>query len=364
MTKQKVKTKYNIINNMSDLKERDLTVNNAIKVNDNEYIVVLSAYELGEAFENEDVVYLSTTQRGTKIIRGQEKPISSEKNIKEMIELMQQDALAISFITLGIPENKLEYFNGSLNIKSQQFIIDGYHRVSSCYKLFQYYNITQDDDLFMTLCSTKFTILIGEYSEEKAKNIFSQYSKSLKLSKSRVESFNSRESSNRIVSKLNKSSFIKNKINETTNTINKTDKQHIWCFNSMNEAIKMAFGIISSEEEEKEIYTFLSVFFKELLNIYPELLSWENREISKQYSFICRNIFIYPLMSLAADLYLRRHTDWKEQMQKLKKINFDLESDIWSPIIRWNGNDPVVVNNKNTRQIFCKLVKQEFYKIQ
>ena len=45
MTKPKVIPKYNIINNMSDLKERDLTVNNAIKVNDNEYIVVLSAYE-------------------------------------------------------------------------------------------------------------------------------------------------------------------------------------------------------------------------------------------------------------------------------------------------------------------------------
>ena len=42
MTKQKVIPKYNIINNMSDLKERDLTVNNAKKVNDNEYIVVLS----------------------------------------------------------------------------------------------------------------------------------------------------------------------------------------------------------------------------------------------------------------------------------------------------------------------------------
>ena len=34
MTKQKVIPKYNIINNMSDLKERDLTFNNVIKVND------------------------------------------------------------------------------------------------------------------------------------------------------------------------------------------------------------------------------------------------------------------------------------------------------------------------------------------
>ena len=69
-------------------------------------------------------------------------------------------------------------------------------------------------------------------------------------------------------------------------------------------------------------------------------------------------------MSLAADLYLRRNSNWKEQMQGLKRIDFDLENETWSSIIRWNGNDPVVVNNKNTRQIFCKLVKQEFYKIQ
>ena len=364
MTKQKVKTKYNIVNDISDLKERDLTFNNVIKVNNNECIMVLSAFELGEAFENEDIVYLTTTQRGVKIVRGEEKPISSDKNIREMTELMKEDSLATSYITLAVPEGDLEYSDGILKIKSQQFILDGFHRISVCYKLFQYYNITKDEELFMTLCSTMFTILIGQYSEEKAKDIFNQYSKSLKLSKSRTESFNMREASNRIVSKLNKSSFIKNKINEASNTINKTDKTHIWCFNSFNEAIKMAFGIISSEEEEKEIYTFLSAFFKELLNIYPELLSWENREISKQYSFICRNIFIYPLMSLAADLYLRRNSNWKEQMQGLKRIDFDLESDTWSPIIRWNGNDPVVVNNKNTRQIFCKLFKQEFYKIQ
>ena len=364
MTKQKVKTKYNIVNDISDLKERDLTFNNVIKVNNNECIMVLSAFELGEAFENEDIVYLTTTQRGVKIVRGEEKPISSDKNIREMTELMKEDSLATSYITLAVPEGNLEYSDGTLKIKSQQFILDGFHRISVCYKLFQYYNITKDEELFMTLCSTMFTILIGQYSEEKAREIFNQYSKSLKLSKSRTESFNTRDASNRIVSKLNKFSFIKNKINETTNTINKTNKQHIWCFNSMNEAIKMAFGIISSEEEEKEIYTFLSAFFKELLNIYPELLSWENREISKQYSFICRNIFIYPLMSLAGDLYLRRNSNWKEQMQGLKRIDFDLESDIWSPIIRWNGNDPVVVNNKNTRQIFCKLVKGEFYKIQ
>ena len=364
MSKPKVKMKYNIINKIEGIKESDMHFENVIKVNDHEYITVLSAYQLAELYDDENIVYMTSSQRGTKIVRNEEIPISSTKNIKEMMDLIKEDSLCTSYITLGSPKGNIEYTEDNLHVKSQLFILDGWNRLSSCYMLYMYNNILNDEETFETLINTKFTILIGEYSEQRAKDIFSQYSRGLKLSKSRTESFNMRESSNRIVNKLNKNSFIKNKINETSNTINKTDKQHIWCFNSMNEAIKMAFGIISSEEEEKEIYTFLSVFFKELLNIYPELLSWENREISKQYSFICRNIFIYPLISLAADLYLRRHTDWKEQMQKLKQINFDLESDIWSPIIRWNGNDPVVVNNKNTRQIFCKLVKQEFYKIQ
>ena len=34
MTKQKVIPKYNVVKDMSDLKERDLTFNNVIKVNE------------------------------------------------------------------------------------------------------------------------------------------------------------------------------------------------------------------------------------------------------------------------------------------------------------------------------------------
>ena len=119
MTKPKVMPKYNIINNMNDLKERDLTFNNVIKVNNNECIMVLSAFELGEAFENEDIVYLTTTQRGVKIVRCEEKPISSDKNIREMTELMKEDSLATSYITLAVPEGDLEYSDGILKINKE-----------------------------------------------------------------------------------------------------------------------------------------------------------------------------------------------------------------------------------------------------
>ena len=41
MSKQKVIPKYNVVKDISDLKERNLTFNNVIKVNDNECIMVL-----------------------------------------------------------------------------------------------------------------------------------------------------------------------------------------------------------------------------------------------------------------------------------------------------------------------------------
>ena len=46
MSKQKVKMKYNIINKIKEIKESDMHFENVIKVNDHEYITVLSAYQL------------------------------------------------------------------------------------------------------------------------------------------------------------------------------------------------------------------------------------------------------------------------------------------------------------------------------
>ena len=365
MSKQKVKMKYNIINKIEEIKESDMHFENVIKVNDHEYITVLSAYQLAELYDDENIVYMTSSQRGTKIVRNEEIPISSTKNIKEMMDLIKEDSLCTSYITLGSPEGNVEYAEDNLNVKSQLFILDGWNRLSSCYMLYMYNNIINDVDMFETLVNTKFTILIGEYSEQRAKDIFSQYSRGLKLSKSRVESFDSTKASNRIVNKLNKNSFIKNKINDVGNSIAKSDKTHIWAFGSFNEAIKNSFGVISSEEEENNVYNFLSAFFKELMFIFPELNNYEQREISKQYSFLCRNVMIYGFIALANDLYIRnRNGNWKEELQKIKQVNFDIENEAWNPVIRWNGSNPTIVNNRNTRDLIGRILKGEFYKIQ
>ena len=135
MSKQKVKMKYNIINKIEEIKESDMHFENVIKVNDHEYITVLSAYQLAELYDDENIVYMTSSQRGTKIVRNEEIPISSTKNIKEMMDLIKEDSLCTSYITLGSPEGNVEYTEDNLNVKSQLFILDGWNRLSSVYSI-------------------------------------------------------------------------------------------------------------------------------------------------------------------------------------------------------------------------------------
>ena len=45
-------------------------------------------------------------------------------------------------------------------------------------------------------------------------------------------------------------------------------------------------------------------------------------------------------------------------------MNFDIENEAWNPVIRWNGVNPTIVNNRNTRDLIGRILKGEFYKIQ
>ena len=72
---------------------------------------------------------------------------------------------------------------------------------------------------------------------------------------------------------------------------------------------------------------------------------------------------IYGFIALANDLYIRNR-NWKEELQKIKEVNFDIENEAWNPVIRWNGVNPTIVNNRNTRDLIGRILKQEFYKIQ
>ena len=371
--KTKVNMKYNLVSNSSELKSTNITLRDVLRVSNKEYIVVLSAMQLAELYDDEKIKYNVSTQRGIKIVKtkdgNREEPIHNNRNIKQMMELIKEGSLCNSFITLSVPEDGKQhiyyYQDGGLIIDRELSILDGFHRVYSCYRMYKYWQVLQEDELKHMLENTKFTVAIGSHSDNESKLIFSQLSKGLKLSKSKTESFDITKATNRIINKINKNSVLKGTIDTTRTSISKSDEVHIYSFSTFNEAMKTAFGTIQSETEERDVYEFLCVFFKELVSIFPELLDYESRRISKEYSFICQNFTIYGYLTLANDLYVKRFSgSWQDELRNIEKIDFDIDNDVWQPVVRRNGDDVKIVNNKQTRSLFGRILREQFYKVQ
>lgn len=371
-TKVKIKPKYNLIDNANQIKPANLIFHNVQKLNDSEYSLLLSAYEIAQLWDDEkSLTYFSPIQRGVKqkrTAKGEtiDIPITSEKNIKEMADLIMQDKFYTSQLTLNVldeGDNSIEYEDGVLKINKGLNCLDGMHRISSVYKAYLSSKII-GEELENKLKRLMFPVKITHYDAERAKVCFSQFSKGLKLSKSKTESFDMSKSSNRIVNELNRNSILKDLIDTTKTSITNGNQQYLYTFATLNEAIRNAFGVIQNEKEEEDILDFLKLFFNELFKIFPELGDEELRRDSKEYSFICENIMSYGYMTLASELFLRRLRGWQEELSVISKIDFDKASEIWQPIVRINDDKISIVNNKNTRSILSKILKQEFYKAQ
>lgn len=375
MEKVKVKMKYNLVEDAKEIKSVDLRFHDVHRLNDKEYSLVLSAYQIAELWYSDEnlLSYFVPTQRGVKHSRttkGNSKvtPIISNSNVKEMVELITNDKFYTSQLTFNVldeGEKCLEYKNGTLRITKGLNILDGMHRITSIYKVYLHSLILgEDSDLTQKLKNLMFPVKITHYDLNSAQIMFSQYSKGLKLSTSKVESFDMSKASNRIVDKLNKHSVLKGMIDVNKTSIAKTDITHIVTFATLNEAVKNSFGVIQNEKEEREIYEFLELFFYELMLLFPEMQEAGSRIDSKEYSLLCENMMFYGYLTIAEILYLKRFKDWKTELYNLDKIPFEKDNEIWQPIVRINNDRISLVNNKNTRNILCKIIKEQFYKFQ
>ena len=375
MAKAKVMIKDNIIENINENTVENMILLNVEKLNDEEYALVLSGYDLANMWDESKISFFGDIQRGVKPKKsksGEIKyvPICSDKNIKEITNLIINNKFYTSQLTITVIKTgneHVEYNNKerSLSITGTPLILDGNHRIRSLSKVMSYAEVSGDDKLMSQLKELKFPIKITHYDTTTAKIVFNQFSKGLKISTSKAESFDMTKASNRIVDKLNKQSVLKDMIDTNKTVISKSDEQHIYTFASVNEAIKNSFGVIQNEKEENEIYEFLALFFKELTAMFPEMMNYELRTVSKEYSLICENMMIYGYLALAEDLYLKRYSDkWREEFKFIEKMDFDKESEVWRSIVRVNNDKISLVNNKQTRSIMRKVIKAEFYKIQ
>lgn len=345
------------------------TFKNVTKIGNDKYLTHLSAWNIGEMFEKQQLCYYSETQRGIKYTKINnkivEKTIVKQSNINEMANLILKGELSVTQLTLNILKTDNEILNYNIDknelfIKGSIAILDGNHRVKACYKAYKSAQILNDDELITNVKSLLFPIIILHLDDENAKNTFSQFSKGLKISKSLSESFDKSKASNRIATKLNEHSVLKNRIDVRRTYLNKTDRQHIVTFLTLKTAIDNSFPSIKDENEEQEIYIFLSAFFNELINLFPNLID-ENRLLLKEEYINFEDIFFYCYLSLSEDLYLKRKSNWRAEMKALDKIDYSKDNSVWNCVVKSTKTGSTIINNKSSRALMIRVFKQEFY---
>ncbi|CZT61182.1 hypothetical protein CDFC105_104057 [Clostridioides difficile] len=240
---------------------------------------------------------------------------------------------------------------------------DGQHRTKAIHNIYQDAKIIGGEDekrIIKILKTLKFPVLITCHNMEVAMEHFWQLNLHETLSKSRIESFNKQDAVNRIMIKLNEKGALKNKIDMVKTSIAKNDMMNIVTLNTLVTAFKNTFSDIEDKNMEEECFKFLKEFFEELVKIYPEMMSYEGRKMSKEISLTCENFMFYAYLGLAHNLYLWRHSNWKKKMQCIKYINMDKGSSIWSRVMRETSSGLSIINNTSTRRTLKDIYLEQF----
>ena len=375
-----MKIKMIIDDNIYDKNYKDIEMvfKNVVKLKDNEWSTHLDAETLAKMWIDKKVCYIPEMQRGTTLKRIgnelKEVAVDSKKKIAEITKSILNDDYHPDQIVLNLLVNGNEEFifdNNELYVKGVVSVLDGQHRFKSLASIYINNQLVGKDE-FYDLKKIIFPIKVTKNNIDEGQLQFYQYSLTMKINKSTAESFNKKNAVNRIVINLNSDGVLKNKIDTNNTTLNKKDTQHITTFSTMVSAIKDSYGQIDDEKVENELTVFLQSYFKELISIFPELINYEERQLSNKYNLICENFMMYGYIELSQFLFsIRYKSDWKKKLRKIKEIDFNKLNEngelneTWKSIMRVNASGiPSVVNNKTTRTILRNKIKEQFYLLQ
>lgn len=367
----KMQNKQNIYKGETDYTVEGKLFENVVKINDSEYVTIISAWDLAKMWDNEEIVYFADSQRGIKHKKVgnkiREEAIVNQLNILELQSLILSDDYTTDQITLNVLKTGNEELvyddkDKELLITGVLTVLDGNHRIRASHRAYLSATMFRDDEKINNVKNTLFPVKITHFDIKQARIAFAQLSKGLKISLSRSASFDMTKAHNRICDKLNKKSVLKGLIDTQRTKINTTDKEHLVTFATLLRALKDNFPAIKDEDEENEIYNFLELFFEELAEIFPEMISPEERVISRTYSLVCENIMFYGYLNIAQELYLKRKSKtWKDQLKALSKIDFSKENDIWDCVIKKKLDGYNIINNDKSRSMMCRVLKEQYY---
>lgn len=378
MAKIKVAINDNLYDKNVD-KPMEFTFSNVFQLKENEWTTVMTGEQLAEMWNGNIIKYDKDCQRGVTLKRNkkgelEERAVYSVKNVKQIQDSIMAGTYHPDEITLNIlkdGQDEIVVENGVMKAQGVLLVNDGQHRLKALGNILSSSRLIGEE--CTVLKNLSFSVKITNYTTEEAGLLFYQLTRGLKISKSLAESFNKKDSINKIVDTLNRTGVLKGKIDTIKTSISAQDTIHITTFATMVAAIKDSYGEIEDEQMEKEVCNFLQIFFKELTSIFPELLNDEDRQLSKVYELTAENFMMYGFVELSQILYCNRFNGdkWKEQLRNISQINFSkLGEDgelnpIWRQVLRLGENNRVyIVNSKTTRQTLRRIIREQFYMVQ
>lgn len=346
-----------------------VTLNNVLRISGNEYLTEMKAEYLLKMWANEEIKYVPEIQRGsvTKYDKKDNKtevPVYSKSNINKIYNAMVSGNYYSDMLTFNIDvdnDNEIKYNNGDLEISADCLeISDGYHRIRALEK------VKESNDAGITnidLDNFKFPIKITYLDTGKAQQQFYQFSQGLKISSSRSEFFNSVDLANILVKRLMEHDKALDGLVETVkNNIAKSDKQHLVTFATLVNAIKSSITLDDMNEVDKW-EAFLNEYFKELIELVPELNDANLRLQSKESSFVGENFMFYGYAEIAKILF--DHSNWKDKLSLILKLDLNKGAKIWYGKVTKELKDGKfgIVNNNESRNTFRNKINKEFNKL-
>jgi len=331
-----------------------------------EYMTHMNGKELLELWLSNGIEYFPEIQRGTKVRLDKRKseievPVFSTTNVKKIYESMISGEYFTDLITLNIIKDGTE----KVDVKDDYLVVykgkiaisDGQHRIRALESI----KISNDTmETAFDLESLVFPVKITIYDIPTAQQQFYQFSQGLKISSSRSEYFNSKDLSNILIKSLmEKGNALEDKVEIVKNTISKKDTRHLVSFATLVNAVNMVY-VLDTKDELDKLTKYLNEFFKELINLIPELNDYDKRLESKENSLIAENFMFYGYMAISQLLY--SVPNWKEKMPLILQLDFSKDSKLWygKVIKRGKKKGYSIINSNDSRRAMINRINMEF----
>jgi len=304
------------------------------------WMTTLTAEKINDLYKANTIYYDFEIQRGfRKNIKGEKKPLVTNRHIDDILKSMQSEKIAggaLTFCYFKEYDEELEYDEDSntLIFRNKLAIVDGGHRVFSCIKMKRLY---KKDATNPNPALFEYPVFFEFLSRQEAMALFSEYANAgKKIGKNKSEALNVFDSAHEMAKDIIKNSELHNKIE----TVNSSPKENnIMLFSALMAGIRMFKPL--TQKDNAKIVEFLSEFWSDLIYLFRDQMGnmeYKQRQELRKQTFLLEPMFINGFFHIAK--YLIDNPDnWNEKLKNLKEDPnfFSRDNRLWLSIMR-EGN--------------------------